>query len=92
MPNTQTAKKALRQNRKRRLHNRTQRSELRTAVKKARGAAQSGDVAAADAALREAGKKLDQSAAKGLIHKNKAARLKSRLSKLLKSQSASAAQ
>lgn len=83
MPNTPSAKKALRQSEKRRLHNRAGRSALRTAVKKARAAAEAGDVAAADAALRLASKKLDQAAAKNLIHKNVASRTKSRLAKLL---------
>jgi small subunit ribosomal protein S20 len=82
MPNTPSAKKALRQSEKRRLHNRTQRSALRTAVKKARVALEGTDAAAADTALRLASKKLDQAAAKNLIHKNAASRLKSRLAKL----------
>jgi small subunit ribosomal protein S20 len=83
MPNTTSAKKALRQNTKRRLKNRTQRSALRTAVKKAREAATTGGEGA-DEALRLAVKKLDQAAAKHLIHKNAAARTKSRLAKLAK--------
>ncbi len=82
MPNTPSAKKALRQSEKRRLVNRAGRSALRTAVKKARAAAESGDVAAAGEALRLASKKLDQAAAKNLIHKNVASRTKSRLAKL----------
>lgn len=88
MPNTTTAKKALRQNHKRRLQNRAQRSALRTYVKKCREAAASGDSAAAEAALRLATKKLDQAADKHLIHKNTAARTKSRLTRLLRKQSA----
>lgn len=90
MPNTQTAKKALRQNRKRRLHNRAQRSGLRTAIKKVRTAVETGSSDDAQAQFRSAVKKLDQSAAKKLIHKNTAARLKSRLAKQLKAKSASA--
>lgn len=84
MPNTANAKKALRQSIKRRLHNRTQRSALRTAVKKVRALAASGDHEGAESAFRIASKRLDQSAAKNLIHRNAAARTKSRLSKLLK--------
>jgi len=91
MPNTSSAKKALRQNHKRRLRNRPQRSALRTAVKKCREAAQSGDAAAAGEALRFAAKRLDQAAAKNLIHKNVAARTKSRLARFVK-QHATAAQ
>ncbi len=86
MPNTTSAKKALRQNQVRRLRNRSQRSALRTVVKKCRQAAESGDAEAAQAAFRLAVKRLDQAAAKNLIHRNAAARTKSRLSKLLKTQ------
>ncbi|REJ89436.1 MAG: 30S ribosomal protein S20 [Planctomycetota bacterium] len=86
MPNSPSAKKALRQNAKRRLRNRTQRSSLRTAVKKCRAAAAGDDAAAAQESLRSVSKKLDQAAAKNLIHKNAAARTKSRLTKLVKSQ------
>lgn len=84
MPNTSSAKKALRQNQKRRQLNRSQRSALRTIVKKCREAAAGDDAEAAQNAFRLAVKRLDQAAAKGLIHKNMAARTKSRLSKLVK--------
>ena len=85
MPNTTAAKKALRQNAKARLRNRSQRTALRNAVKKARAAVEGGDAAAVDEALRAAAKRLDQAAAKNLIHKNAASRTKSRLTKLAKS-------
>jgi small subunit ribosomal protein S20 len=85
MPNTKIAKKALRKNLKARVRNRSQRSALRTALKKVRTAAEGGDAAVAQDAMRAATKKLDQAAAKNLIHKNAAARTKSRLSHLLKS-------
>ncbi len=85
MPNTRSAKKELRKTAKRRLLNRSQRSSLRTVVKKVRLAAAAGDQQAAQDALRAAAKKLDQAAAKHLIHKNSAARTKSRLAHLLKS-------
>ncbi len=68
----------------RRERNRSARSALRTVLKKARLAATGTDPAAATDAVRLASKKLDQSAASHLIHKNTAARLKSRLSRLLK--------
>ena len=84
MPNTSSAKKALRQNEKRRLRNRTQRSALRTLLKNVRTAAAAGEKETAETAFRLLVKRLDQAAAKHLIHKNKAARLKSRLSKRLK--------
>ncbi|MBW3542634.1 MAG: 30S ribosomal protein S20 [Planctomycetes bacterium] len=83
MPNTSNAKKALRQNVARRLRNRAQRSALRTVLKKYKTATQGEDPQAAESAFRLVTKQLDQAAAKGLIHKNKAARTKSRLSKLL---------
>lgn len=85
MPNSPNAKKALRQSIKNRERNRQQRSALRTVIKKARAAATSGDAGAQDA-FRLAVKQLDQAASKKLIHKNAAARTKSRLSKLLKTQ------
>ena len=84
MPNSASARKSQRQNESRRLRNRAQRSELRTYVKKVRKLADEGDVAAAKDIFPTAQKKLDQAAAKNLIHKNKAARLKSRLATLLK--------
>lgn len=90
MPNTTSAKKALRQSQARRLRNRTQRSALRTVIKKCRQAAQGEDAQAAQDAFRLACKRLDQAAAKNLIHRNAAARTKSRLSKLLKTQKAEA--
>jgi small subunit ribosomal protein S20 len=91
MPNTTTAKKALRQNHKRRLQNRSQRSALRTAVRKIREIAATGDTAAAEAALKQVSKKLDQAADKHLIHKNAAARTKSRLVRLIRSKQSGAA-
>lgn len=84
MPNSPSAKKALRKSLKRREMNRPQRTALRTALKKVRKLAEAKDEAAAKDAYRLAVKKLDQSADKNLIHKNTAARVKSRLSALLK--------
>jgi len=84
MPNSPSAKKSLRKSLKRRDLNRSQRSALRTAVKKVRKAAEAKDEATAREAFAVAVKKLDQSADKHLIHKNTAARTKSRLSALLK--------
>lgn len=82
MPNTKNAKKALRKSQARRLRNRSQRSTLRTTIKKFRALAEGDDKDAIETAFRMAVKGLDQAAAKGLIHKNKASRTKSRLSKL----------
>jgi small subunit ribosomal protein S20 len=86
MPNSSSANKSLRQNGTKRLRNRVSRTALRSVLKKARLAAVGSDAEAAQAALRLATKKLDQAAAKNLIHKNKAARTKSRLCKLVKNQ------
>lgn len=91
MPNSRSAKKALRQNVTRRAHNRSQRSALRTLIKKFRIAAAGDDRQAAEESYRLAVKRLDQAAAKHLIHKNTAARTKSRLAKLLPRQNAATA-
>lgn len=85
MPNTASAKKRLRQNDKRRQHNRTLRSRMRTQLRRVREAVEAGDSAKAQAEFRVAAKRLDQAASMNLIHKNAAARSKSRLSKLVKS-------
>jgi small subunit ribosomal protein S20 len=90
MPNSTSAKKELRKSQKRRLHNRAQRSTLRTAVKRVRTAIAANDQEAAEQAFRAATKQLDQAAAKHLIHKNAAARTKSRLSRVLKNTFATA--
>ncbi len=82
MPNIRSAKKRMRQSVKARERNRKQRSALRTTVKKTHAATGSADQIAA--ALREAEAALDRGARKGLIHKNTAARQKSRLAKALR--------
>ena len=76
MPNVKSAEKRMRTNEKRAERNRQARSRLRTALKKVR---QADTPEAATAALREATSLLDRAAAKRLIHPNKAARTKSRL-------------
>ncbi len=80
MPRIKSAKKRMRQSVEARDRNRAQRSQLRTAVKKARSAA--GEQAAD--ALAAAEKTLDRAGRKRLIHPNAAARLKSRLAKAAK--------
>lgn len=85
MPNIKSAIKRVKTSEKRRLHNASQRSALRTAVKTFEAAAASQNVEAARAALIAATKKLDKAVTKGLIHKNAAARKKSRLAKLFNS-------
>ncbi len=71
--------KRIRQNEKRRLHNRHYRNRARTLVKKARAAIASGDVTEAQEATRIAVRDLDKLASRGVVHKRNAARRKSRL-------------
>ena len=84
MPNTASAKKRLRQNEVRRLHNRTIKSAVRTQIKKVRAAVSAGEFEKAETEFRTAAKKLDQAGAKGVIHPNKSARHKSRLQALIR--------
>ncbi|MDB5339747.1 MAG: ribosomal protein [Planctomycetaceae bacterium] len=79
MPNTSSARKNMRKDVKRRQRNRSQTSALRTLVKKYRAAVEAGDTATIDALYKLASRRFDQAAAKHMIHKNAAARMKSRL-------------
>ena len=83
MANIKSAIKRNRQNEKRRLQNRIVRGSTRTQVKKAKDAIVEGDKEVAIQEVKEAVKKLDRAASKGVIHKNNAARRKSRLFKQL---------
>jgi len=83
LANTKSALKRIRQNQKRRLRNRYFRGRARKFVKKARMALASQDLEAARAAITEAVSALDKAAEKGILHKNNAARRKSRLMKQL---------
>ncbi len=84
MPNTKSAKKRLRQSLVRRTRNRATKSVLKTLVKKVRESIAEGDVAEGEQNLRAAARKLDQAAGGRVIHRNAAARVKSRLSAALK--------
>ena len=84
MPNTPSAKKRLRQNVKRRVINRAIKSQVRTQIRRVREAATAGDLDKARDEFRVAAKRLDQASAKNVIHKNAAARTKSRLNRLIK--------
>jgi small subunit ribosomal protein S20 len=84
MANTASARKRTRQSEKQRQHNASLRSELRTAVKNARKAIEAGDKSAAQTILQRATSTIDRIADKNIIHKNKAARHKSRLAAALK--------
>lgn len=79
MANSPQAKKRARQNDAARKHNGGMRSMMRTYLKKVIAAIDAGDAEKAKAAYTEAVPVLDRMADKGLIHKNKAARHKSRL-------------
>ncbi len=81
MANIKSAIKRNRQNEKRRLHNRIFRGSARTFVNKARVAIASGDKDTAAEYVQAAVKALDKAAEKNIIHKNNAARRKSRLMK-----------
>ncbi len=84
MPSSASAKKRLRQNKVHRLRNRGTKSVVRSLVNKVRKAIADGDVEASTQAFQAAVPKLDQAAAKNIIHANSAARTKSRLSKAIK--------
>jgi len=71
----------MRQNEKRRLRNRAVRSRMRTFTKKAKLAIESGDRELAEESVRQAISEIDRAAKKGVIHRNNAARRKSRLMK-----------
>jgi small subunit ribosomal protein S20 len=83
LANTKSAIKRIRQNEKKRLRNRFFRGNARKSVKKARLAIEDGDLDAAQQATLEAVRALDKAAEKGVVHKNNAARRKSRLMKSL---------
>lgn len=77
MANTSSAKKAVRTHAKRTARNKSVRTGMKTAIKKVVNA----DAGNVQDAFRQASKALDQAASKGVIHKNKAARKKSRLAR-----------
>ncbi|MDX1630640.1 MAG: 30S ribosomal protein S20 [Thermoanaerobaculia bacterium] len=79
MANIKSAQKRMRQNEKRRERNRAARTRMRTAVKRVRRALDEGDVEAAEELLPEAIRVTDTAVGKGVVHRNKAARTKSRL-------------
>ncbi len=90
MPNIKSAIKRTKTNEARRQRNASAKSALRTVVKTADVAVVGTDATAAKAAYGAAQKKLDKAATKGIIHKNAAARKKSRLAKKINALSAQA--
>ena len=84
MANSPQARKRTRQNKKREPHNASQRSTVRTAIKKTLKSVLTNDRQAAHNAFQKAIRIFDKAAARHTIHLNKAARLKSRLNQKLK--------
>jgi small subunit ribosomal protein S20 len=74
-----------RQNEQRRLRNKSVKSSLKTAIRKFDAALTSGDTETATALMRDASRKLDKAASKGVIHKNQAANRKSAIAQRLQS-------
>lgn len=83
MANIKSQKKRIVTAEKARMRNKAVRSELKTAVKRVRAAAEANDAELAQAEANKAGKLLDKAASKGIIHKNQAAQRKSGVQKLV---------
>lgn len=79
MPNTESAKKRVRQSAKRNALNLWRKRRIKTDLGDFQKAVASGDAAAAEKEMQKAARTLDRIAAKGTIHKNNAARRKSRM-------------
>jgi small subunit ribosomal protein S20 len=84
MPHSASAKKRHRQNLRNRDRNRAVKSDVKSQVRKVLDAVTAGDAALAKEHFRTVTKKVDQAAASKTIHKNRAARIKSRLSARVK--------
>ncbi len=84
MANIKSQIKRIKKSEEQRVRNKAVRSALKTLIKKFESARQSGDAEAAEAAFRDASKSLDKAVSKGVIHKNKAANRKSRMSRYLR--------
>ena len=84
MPNTNSAKKRLRQNKVRNARNKSVKSAMKTQVKKVLAAVDAGDVETAETEFRSAAQKLDRAGARNIIHKNAASRQKSRLQRRIR--------
>ncbi|WP_211924166.1 30S ribosomal protein S20 [Coxiella endosymbiont of Amblyomma nuttalli] len=84
MPNSSQAKRRAKQNKKRELHNASQRSAVRTVIKKVLKILRTDDRKAVQTAFQKAVCTLDKASVRRIIHPNKAGRLKSRLNQKLK--------
>ncbi len=83
MPNIKSAAKRARQNITRENRNRRIKSMLKTSIRRFEESLQSGDVEEARVKMNTAVRQIDKAAAKGVVHKNNAARKKSRLNRML---------
>ncbi len=83
MPNTKSAERRMRQNAVRRLRNRARRSEVRSEIKKLRRLVEAEQFEEAQQRLSKVYAVIDRTAQKGVIHRNTAARYKSRLARQL---------
>lgn len=83
MANSPSARKRIRQTVTRTLRNKVQRSRVRTAAKRVEANVEQGDMDAAKDSLQHAYKVIDKAAKAGVLHKNAAARRKSRLARLV---------
>lgn len=91
MPHSKQAAKRLRQADRRRLANRTRMTAMKSQIKRTDAALDAGDLARAQGEMPAVMKKIDKAAKKGTIHKNTAARRKSRLARRLKALAAKGA-
>ncbi|ABP66640.1 30S ribosomal protein S20 [Caldicellulosiruptor changbaiensis] len=83
MANTKSAKKKIKVIRRRTIENKIQKFKMKKAIKEVKKALLAGDIEKAKELYSKAAKLIDQTAAKGVIHKNNASRKKSRLMKLI---------
>jgi small subunit ribosomal protein S20 len=82
LPNIKSAEKRVRQNVKRELRNRRTKSMLKTSIRRFEESLQSGNMDEAKVTLSAAVRQIDRAATRGVVHKNTAARKKSRLSRI----------
>jgi len=82
MPNINSAKKHVRSDARKEVANRNVTSSMKTAIKKFENSVKEGNVEEANNKLNIAVKRVDKAMSSGLVHKNKAARVKSRLTKM----------
>lgn len=83
MAHSNQARKRIRQNEKARLRNKSRSSEMRTMIKRLEAAVAAGDKATAAALLPGVCKKIDKAAKTNVLHKNTAARRKSKMARLI---------